>query len=149
MLDILNTVNEPDLSLPKVVSGIDLNDIGREIYRKKREVEKTTKLLNSSRSPTLATDQSSLSESEFLIKSLSVLDVSSSIFLTMLKNLQKSGYTVAETKAYWEQKPPRLPVNKGDELVQIHACAVPPPVDLTQQGIAILTITYLSDDCTH
>jgi hypothetical protein len=56
------------------------------------------------------------------------------VLTVYLNILQKSGESVAKEKAYWEQKHPKLPVNTGDELVQIHACAVPPPVDLTQQG---------------
>jgi hypothetical protein len=70
-------VNDPDLSLPTIVSGIELTDIGREIYKKKWQAEKIAdeKLLTS-RSLTATTEQSVLTETEFLIKSLTMLDVS-------------------------------------------------------------------------
>ena len=120
MLDILNSVTEPDLSLPTVVSGIELNDIGKEIYRKKWSVEKSfksAKLLEMSGSSVLDTTEP-LSESQRLVKSLTMLDV--------------SGAVMANTKEYWAQTHPHLPINKGPDMIQIHACDVVPGTDLDQ-----------------
>lgn len=76
MLDILNTVSDPDLSLPSEVTGIELNDIGREIYREIRVNKKKAKTRQlEMRQQSVMETEATMTESKSLVQSLTMLEV--------------------------------------------------------------------------
>jgi hypothetical protein len=78
MLKILNTVLKADLSLPSSVKGLELTDIGKEIFKRKKQAAPTLLARDgyTDPSPTAAsTDSEDKSKQMSLARSLSFLKV--------------------------------------------------------------------------
>mmetsp|Transcript_16109 Transcript_16109/g.24282 ORF Transcript_16109/g.24282 Transcript_16109/m.24282 type:complete len:1767 (-) Transcript_16109:119-5419(-) len=136
MLKILNAVSEPDMSIPENVKGLELQDIGRQIYREKNKNKREAKRLEEEKSG-FSTENSIGSPTKGAGRTHSSLydghtdRAAPSQLVQSLAYLDKDGSEVANEKEYWDQRSPRLPINKGVYFNRISACSVPPNVDIT------------------